>query len=288
METLTPHQEESLISADQNDSVKLEGTETKNDVVDNEKDNNGFSYEKENETATENELGQSTDIEGKEVTDEVSNQQDLLEDELPKSEVDDNLVDSSVTENLDTDPVTEKIESSNDVDDSADDKPYDVDGIRIGSFASNVESVNLDSGSPEVEDTAINVISVSDTQTEQVAVILDPQSVHEEDKNGDFDNKEAQVFSGEFTFSSEQNNISYNDNIKKTTFDSMDLAKLSSSASIPAPSVLSPGLQGRPGKVLVPAVVDQVQGQALAALQVLKVCYYILFSKLLTNCIFIF
>lgn len=45
----------------------------------------------------------------------------------------------------------------------------------------------------------------------------------------------------------------------------------SSSAGIPAPSVLSAALQVLPGKVLVPAVVDQLQGQALAALQILKV-----------------
>ncbi|KAK7380323.1 hypothetical protein VNO78_32831 [Psophocarpus tetragonolobus] len=40
---------------------------------------------------------------------------------------------------------------------------------------------------------------------------------------------------------------------------------------IPAPSVVSTAVQVAPGKVLVPAAVDQVQGQALAALQVLKV-----------------
>lgn len=44
-----------------------------------------------------------------------------------------------------------------------------------------------------------------------------------------------------------------------------------SSAGIPAPTVVSAAVQVLPGKVLVPAVVDQVQGQALAALQVLKV-----------------
>ncbi|KAK7315060.1 hypothetical protein VNO77_33592 [Canavalia gladiata] len=40
---------------------------------------------------------------------------------------------------------------------------------------------------------------------------------------------------------------------------------------IPAPSVVSAAVQVLPGKVLVPAAIDQVQGQALAALQVLKV-----------------
>ena len=58
------------------------------------------------------------------------------------------------------------------------------------------------------------------------------------------------------------------------------------SAGIPAPSVVSAALQVLPGKVLIPAAVDQVQGQALAALQVLKVllgphscisCYFIVF-----------
>ena len=56
--------------------------------------------------------------------------------------------------------------------------------------------------------------------------------------------------------------------------------EISFSAGIPAPSAVSAALQVLPGKVLVPAVVDQVQGQVLAALQVLKVllCYCFCFS----------
>jgi len=45
-------------------------------------------------------------------------------------------------------------------------------------------------------------------------------------------------------------------------------------AGIPAPSLVPAALQVPPGKVLVPAVDDQVQCQALAALQVLKVPIY--------------
>ena len=45
---------------------------------------------------------------------------------------------------------------------------------------------------------------------------------------------------------------------------------LFSSAGFPAPMV-SAAVKTLPGKVLVPAAVDQVQGQALAALQGLKV-----------------
>lgn len=60
--------------------------------------------------------------------------------------------------------------------------------------------------------------------------------------------------------------------------DALDLALLSSesehffpSAGIPAPSIRSAALHVAPGKVVVPAVVDHVQGQAFAALQALKV-----------------
>lgn len=44
-----------------------------------------------------------------------------------------------------------------------------------------------------------------------------------------------------------------------------------SARGIPAPILLSAALQVPPGKILVPAVTDQTQGQALSALQVLKV-----------------
>ncbi|KAJ4845082.1 hypothetical protein Tsubulata_036106 [Turnera subulata] len=55
------------------------------------------------------------------------------------------------------------------------------------------------------------------------------------------------------------------------TFESTIESSSFHSAGIPAPLVASAALQVRPGKILVPAAVDQVQGQALAALQVLKV-----------------
>ncbi|CAK9318262.1 unnamed protein product [Citrullus colocynthis] len=59
--------------------------------------------------------------------------------------------------------------------------------------------------------------------------------------------------------------------ITNTTAAKLELQEiLFSSAGVPAPLV-SAAVKTLPGKVLVPAVVDQVQGQALAALQVLKV-----------------
>ncbi|XP_039032108.1 uncharacterized protein LOC120167048 isoform X2 [Hibiscus syriacus] len=70
----------------------------------------------------------------------------------------------------------------------------------------------------------------------------------------------------------EQGNVNYNE-IKdsRPVSESPTPRSSFSPAGIPAPSVVSSDLQVHPGKVLVPAVVDQVQGQALAALQVLKV-----------------
>ncbi|XP_021730070.1 uncharacterized protein LOC110697044 isoform X2 [Chenopodium quinoa] len=58
---------------------------------------------------------------------------------------------------------------------------------------------------------------------------------------------------------------------KPSIFDSQSLSSVSASRGIPAPSLLSAALMAPPGKVLVPAVADQTQSQALTALQVLKV-----------------
>ncbi|KAL3652394.1 hypothetical protein CASFOL_002075 [Castilleja foliolosa] len=54
-------------------------------------------------------------------------------------------------------------------------------------------------------------------------------------------------------------------------FDSTNPGNMFTSVGIPAPSVVSAALRTPPGKVLVPASVDQLQSQALSALQVLKV-----------------
>ncbi|MCD7465146.1 hypothetical protein HAX54_000690 [Datura stramonium] len=60
-------------------------------------------------------------------------------------------------------------------------------------------------------------------------------------------------------------------NSSRSSFYSTDPGDIFISAGIPAPSTISQALQALPGKVLVPASFDQVQGQALAALQALKV-----------------
>ncbi|XP_071709741.1 uncharacterized protein [Rutidosis leptorrhynchoides] len=256
METLTTHQEESLTSVDQKDEVEDKGTETKNDVIDD-----GLSRENENQTTVDNELDDSTNVEGMEVTNNDSIQQEIQE-ESHKSDVDNDTVDASSINDLDEGLVTENNGSS----DNLKDEPVDVQNI--DSLASSENPVGPETGYLDL-DTAI------DTETEQVAATLEPQSAQEENIEPitkiteDFDDKETRGFSGDsltYQFESEQN-----DNVKTPVFDSVDLAKLVPLSSIPAPSVLSPSLRAHPGKVLVPAVVDQIQGQAFAALQVLKV-----------------
>lgn len=73
-------------------------------------------------------------------------------------------------------------------------------------------------------------------------------------------------------FGNELHENDYNDiNVNRSFFDSTNPGIFFTSAGIPAPSVVSAALQGPPGKVLVPAVVDQLQSLALSALKELKV-----------------
>lgn len=78
---------------------------------------------------------------------------------------------------------------------------------------------------------------------------------------------EVDYQSGNGTLENDYNDI----NMSQTFFDSENPEYFFTSAGIPAPSVVSTALLSPPGKVLVPAAVDQLQSQALSALQVLKV-----------------
>ncbi|KAL0341046.1 UNVERIFIED_CONTAM: hypothetical protein Sradi_4621400 [Sesamum radiatum] len=78
----------------------------------------------------------------------------------------------------------------------------------------------------------------------------------------------------EVTYQSGNENLEtdYNDiNVRRSFPESANPGTFFTSAGIPAPSVVSAALQVPSGKVLVPAIVDQLQSQALSALQVLKV-----------------
>ncbi|PWA82859.1 hypothetical protein CTI12_AA172110 [Artemisia annua] len=275
METLTTHQEESLTSVDPNENV-VDETETKKDVP------NDSLEVKENENEIENENVNEKEYEA--ATENISTQQDTQE-ELPTDEVQDKPIETPELQKLDVndDPVDasniNKLDDTHVVEFQLDDSSAGLSHTEI------LPVINQFSGQQDI-DTATDESNktVSDTPSEQVAaevsvvaesdVTLEPQFAQEEaiepipSINEDFDNKSTTL---PFTLESEKNDIVNNNDAETALFDSVDLGKLPSSASIPAPSVLSPALQNRPGKVVVPAVVDQVQGQALAALQVLKV-----------------
>ncbi|GLT31187.1 hypothetical protein SLA2020_059390 [Shorea laevis] len=153
--------------------------------------------------------------------------------------------------------------------------------------------------------TSIEAVAVGFSVTSVTDTVLDPQVVHMENvetqvsssKENLDSSKLLQVSEERRAASMEENNLSEsglseitslpasshlsaNDqdkngygetNKSKSFFDSSTPENSYSSAGTPAPSIVSAAAQVIPGKVLVPAVVDQVQGQAIEALQILKV-----------------
>ncbi|KAL2550482.1 S-layer-like proteiny domain [Forsythia ovata] len=120
-----------------------------------------------------------------------------------------------------------------------------------------------------------SLLSTKDVEPSKVpGVSVDMDDIHPEVENinGTSPSGAALVPEAAYELAYEQDANDYNDiNLNRSSFDSTNPEKFFTSAGIPAPSVVSEALQALPGKVLVPAVVDQLQGQALAALQVLKV-----------------
>ncbi|XLR66911.1 hypothetical protein HN51_009490 [Arachis hypogaea] len=129
--------------------------------------------------------------------------------------------------------------------------------------------------------------SVADNETETVSVTVNPESnsivsVPEFSPRDDQENalstsakenidlKKTQDSADGNKSSLEEKGIPGND-VRRNDNDEVRARSLFSAPGIPAPTVVSAASQMLPGKVLVPAAVDQVQGQALAALQVLKV-----------------
>uniref|UniRef100_A0A5B7BY05 Putative GPI-anchored adhesin-like protein PGA55 isoform X1 n=1 Tax=Davidia involucrata TaxID=16924 RepID=A0A5B7BY05_DAVIN len=109
------------------------------------------------------------------------------------------------------------------------------------------------------------------SKTQEVSAEGNKSSLEEHNLNVGGSSGTTAVSAVAYPFSNEQDVNSYDDiNGSRSFFESTNPWN-SVSVGIPAPSVVSAALQVLPGKVLVPAVVDQVQGQALAALQVLKV-----------------
>lgn len=178
-----------------------------------------------------------------------------------------------------------------------DGKPPDLNNEQQGEITSSNGSRNSDISEPSYGLGA-------DNKTESADIVVNPESnntisspkIFSEDDQDNIDLNKTQLVSHEGNKSSfEEKSIPENDllsksvlspstnsfvddlvrdennEVNKDIYESSNSGSLYSAPGIPAPSVVSVALQVVPGKVLVPAAFDQVQGQALAALQVLKV-----------------
>ncbi|XP_039011045.1 uncharacterized protein LOC120140055 isoform X1 [Hibiscus syriacus] len=114
----------------------------------------------------------------------------------------------------------------------------------------NIESQKLSPLLVEIENSSLEVNKLNETESSETTPVSAPGN----------------------SITIEQGDIDYNERKDSIPVSESPTPRSSfSPAGIPAPSIVFSDLQGHPGKVLVPAVVDQVQGQALSALQVLKV-----------------
>ncbi|KAJ8642883.1 hypothetical protein MRB53_004631 [Persea americana] len=151
-------------------------------------------------------------------------------------------------------------------------KPPTLDGLVTSESNANVES------QVESKDVVKNVASVSSEQTLEVSATLqfpsEGISLLSEERNLDEIGAPGTTSASmsEDLYGNEPDiNAQSEINRSRLLFESTLPENFFSFAGIPAPSLLSAALQVPPGKVLVPAVVDQVQGHTLSALQVLKV-----------------
>ncbi|KAK6117620.1 hypothetical protein DH2020_048635 [Rehmannia glutinosa] len=115
-------------------------------------------------------------------------------------------------------------------------------------------------------------VDVGPSKLLEVSVDGDDQSPTGGNPNGTASTGAPLVPEVAYQSASEHLENDYNDiSVSQSFIDSKNPGNFFTSAGIPAPSVVSAALQPPPGKVLVPAVIDQLQSQALSALQVLKV-----------------
>ncbi|KAA8533715.1 hypothetical protein F0562_031232 [Nyssa sinensis] len=211
---------------------------------------------------------------------------------LPENEIADVSFVASYFENSDSIVAAEKPESSIELKEEL----LNAKFTNLSVSDANQTTLNTDyqeevSGSNETENFNVSSSSISHDHNESLPFsvsvnspldsLLEPQIVHKESietvnshsTKEDIDLSKTQEVSAEGNELPLEEHTLNGDGSSGTTavsfFESTN--SWNSSVGIPAPSVVSAALQVLPGKVLVPAVVDQVQGQALVALQVLKV-----------------
>ncbi|XVF12514.1 hypothetical protein REPUB_Repub08aG0125100 [Reevesia pubescens] len=136
----------------------------------------------------------------------------------------------------------------------------------------NLEPQSVPKDNPETIESSPTEENLESSKMLQFAVEIKNSSLEVNNLSESESSETTSVSAPAHPLTNEESKIDYKEiNDSKPVFASPTPRSSFSPASIPAPSVVSAALQLHPGKVLVPAVVDQVQGQALVALQVLKV-----------------
>ncbi|MBA0763155.1 hypothetical protein Gotri_012660 [Gossypium trilobum] len=204
------------------------------------------------------------------------------------SEIEDKLI--SVRETIDTN-LSDPINLDNDLNEGKlegkENSSISVDSSSSSNSISDPSIVGFSVSSelePILEPQAIpedNLETIDSSQTEEnlesrkmslPSVEIKNASLEDNKLNESESSQTTPVSAPAHSLTIEQSKIDY-DGMKDSIpdFESPTPRSSFSPVGIPAPSAVSADLQVHPGEVLVPAVVDQFQGQALAALQVLKV-----------------
>ncbi|TYI68988.1 hypothetical protein E1A91_D08G124100v1 [Gossypium mustelinum] len=187
------------------------------------------------------------------LSDPINLDNDLNEGKLEGKENSSISVDSSSSSNSISDPSIVGFSVSSELEPILEPQAIPEDNLETidsSQTEENLESLKMSLPSVEIKNASLEDNKLNESESSQTTRVLAPAH----------------------SLTIEQSKIDY-DGMKDgiPDFESPTHRSSFSPVGIPAPSAVSADLQVHPGEVLVPAVVDQFQGQALAALQVLKV-----------------
>ncbi|KAK8283840.1 hypothetical protein V6Z11_D08G116000 [Gossypium hirsutum] len=187
------------------------------------------------------------------LSDPINLDNDLNEGKLEGKENSSISVDSSSSSNSISDPSIVGFSVSSELEPILEPQAIPEDNLETidsSQTEENLESLKMSLPSVEIKNASLEDNKLNESESSQTTPVLAPAH----------------------SLTIEQSKIDY-DGMKDgiPDFESPTHRSSFSPVGIPAPSAVSADLQVHPGEVLVPAVVDQFQGQALAALQVLKV-----------------
>jgi hypothetical protein len=173
--------------------------------------------------------------------------------------------------NYDGKPVDLNNEQQDEITSSSEIRNSDISKTSSGLGADNKTETVSTVVNPESNNTISDPKILSEDDQDNIGLNKTQQVLYEEQSIPGNDHLSKSVFSPLTNSSLDDQVRNENNEINKEISESPNSGSLFSAPGIPAPSVVSAALQVPPGKVLIPAAFDQVQGHALAALQVLKV-----------------